>query len=279
MVMEMHSREVLRDKHRIVVKVGTSSLSFPNGRMNLYNIRKLAGVLSRVRKQGKEVILVSSGAIGVGAGILGLESRPRRLPEKQALAAVGQAELMKIYQKFFDENDQLIAQVLLTKDVVSINERNRNARNTLLKLLDMNIIPIINENDTIAINEIVFGDNDTLSAIVATLVDADLLIMLSDIDGLYDADPKTDSNARIIHSVEHITPAVVQLASGAGSSFSTGGMITKISAAGMCLNNGIDCLITNGADPAVIFDLLEGRELGTHFVANSNKLIYNGQDT
>ncbi len=274
--MATQSRDALKNKHRIVVKVGTSSLSFSNGRMNLYNIQKLASVLSGIRKNGTEVILVSSGAIGVGAGILGLDSRPRDLPEKQALAAVGQAELMKIYQKFFDENDQLIAQVLLTKDVVSITERNGNARNTILKLLEMNIIPIINENDTIAVNEIVFGDNDTLSAIVAILVDADLLIMLSDIDGLYDADPKKKKNAQIIHSVYQITPAIEQLASGAGSSFSTGGMVTKISAARMCLYYGIDCLITNGADPSAIFDILEGRELGTHFVANRDKVLHDG---
>ncbi len=271
-----YGREVLKNKHRIVIKVGTSSLSYPNGRMNLFCIRKLAGVLSKIRKQGMEVILVSSGAIGVGAGIVGLERRPQELAKKQALAAVGQAELMKIYQKFFNENNQLVAQVLLTKDVVSIKERNRNARNTLLKLLDMNIIPIINENDTIATNEIVFGDNDTLSAIVATLVDADLLIMLSDIDGLYDADPRTEKCAQIIHSVARITPAVERLAAGAGSSFSTGGMITKISAARLCLRDGIDCVIANGSAPEVIFDILEGHDVGTHFVASRDEIMYDG---
>lgn len=271
-----YGREVLKNKHRIVIKVGTSSLSYPNGRMNLFCIRKLAWVLSKVRKQGMEVILVSSGAIGVGAGIVGLERRPEELAKKQALAAVGQAELIKIYQKFFNENNQLVAQVLLTKDVVSIPERNRNARNTILKLMEMHIIPIINENDTIATNEIVFGDNDTLSAIVATLVDADLLIMLSDINGLYDADPRTEKSAQIIHSVTRITPAVEHLAAGAGSSFSTGGMITKISAARLCLRGGIDCVIASGSAPEVIFDILEGQDVGTHFVASRDEIMYDG---
>ncbi len=272
----IHCREALRNKHRIVVKVGTSSLSYPNGRMNLYSIRKLAGVLCGIRKRGAEVILVSSGAIGVGAGILGFERRPEELSRKQALAAVGQAELMKIYQKFFDEKNQIIAQVLLTKDVVSIPERNRNARSTLLKLLGMGIIPVVNENDTIATNEIVFGDNDSLSAIVAILTGADLLVILSDIDGLYDADPRTEKNARIIHTVHGITPAIERLAAGAGSSFSTGGMITKIIAARMCLNEGIDCVIANGSEPGVIFDVLGGLDVGTHFVATHDKIVYYG---
>jgi glutamate 5-kinase len=269
----MDYRDILKNKHRIIVKIGTSSLSYPNGRMNFHCIEKLAYVLSAIRRQGIQVILVTSGAIGVGAGRLGLTEKPQELSKKQALAAIGQAELIKIYQKFFEEYNQIVAQVLLTKDVVTIPSRNQNAKRTLIKLLDMDIIPIINENDTIATYEIEFGDNDTLSAIVASLVDADLLVILSDIDGLYSADPHTEVSAEIIHSVFEITPELEQLASGAGSSFSTGGMITKISAAKICLEDGIDCIITSGSDPSIIFDILEGKEIGTHFVARNEKLI------
>jgi len=235
--------------------------------MNFHRIEKLTNVLSAVRRKGIQVVLVTSGAIGVGSGRLGLTHKPRELSKKQALAAVGQAELIKIYQKFFSENNQIVAQVLLTKDVVSIPSRNQLAKNTLIKILDMGIIPIINENDTVATYEIEFGDNDTLSAMVATLIDADLLVMLSDIDGLFSADPRIDKSAKIIHSVFEITPELENLASGAGSSFSTGGMTTKISAAKICLKDGIDCIITNGFDPEVIFEILEGKETGTHFVA------------
>jgi glutamate 5-kinase len=270
---DMDYRDVLKNKRRIVVKIGTSSLSYPNGRMNFQSIEKLAYVLSAIRGNGTEVLLVTSGAIGVGAGRLGLTERPGELDKKQALAAVGQAELMKIYQKFFEEYNQTVAQVLLTKDVVTIHSRNQNAKRTLMKLLEMNIIPIINENDTIATNEIEFGDNDTLSAIVAALVEADLLVILSDIDGLYSADPKTEATAEIIHSVLEITPEIEQLATGAGSSFSTGGMVTKISAAKICLKDDIDCLITSGSDPAIIFDILRGKEVGTHFVAQNENMI------
>jgi glutamate 5-kinase len=272
----MDYRETLKNKRRIVVKIGTSSLSYPNGRMNFQSFEKLAYVLSAVRRQGMQVILVTSGAIGVGAGRLGLSRRPDELAKKQALAAVGQAELMKIYQRFFEDYNQVIAQVLLTKDVVTIPRRNSHAKSTLMKLLEMDIIPIVNENDTIATYEIEFGDNDTLSAIVASLVDADLLVMLSDIDGLYNADPRVMNSAEIIHSVLEITPELEQLASGAGSSFSTGGMITKISAAKICLKDGIDCIITSGSDPAILFDVLAGKEVGTHFVANVENITQHG---
>lgn len=261
-------RQALKNKKRIVVKIGTSSLSFANGRLNFHRIEKLAGVLSTLRRKGIQIILVTSGAIGVGAARIGMTLKPKELNRKQALAAIGQAELIKIYQKFFEELNQLVAQVLLTKDIVSIPKRNQNAKRTLTKLLDMGIIPIINENDTIATYEIEFGDNDTLSAIVADLVDADLLIMLSDIDGLYSADPRLEPSAEIIHSVYKITPDLEQLASGTGSSFSTGGMVTKIAAAKICQQAGIDCIITNGYEPSVIYDILNGKMIGTHFVAS-----------
>ena len=241
--------------------------------MNFHRIEKLTFVLSALRRRGIQVILVTSGAIGVGAGRLGLTHRPKELAKKQALAAVGQAELIKIYQKFFEEYNQTVAQVLLTKDVVTIPKRNQSAKRTLFKLLDMDIIPIINENDTMSTYEIEFGDNDTLSATVASLVEADLLVILSDIDGLYSGDPRTEISAEIIHSVFEITPELEQLASGAGTLFSTGGMVTKISAARICLQDGIDCIITSGSDPAIIFEILEGKEVGTHFVANREKHI------
>jgi glutamate 5-kinase len=241
--------------------------------MNFHSIEKLAYVLSAIRRRGVQVVLVTSGAIGVGAGRLGLTERPRELAKKQALAAVGQAALMKIYQKFFEDYNQTVAQVLLTKDVVTIPSRNKNAKRTLHKLLEMDIIPIINENDTIATYEIEFGDNDTLSALVASLIEADLLVILSDIDGLYSADPRTEITAEIIHSVLEITPELEQLASGAGSSFSTGGMITKITAAGICQNDGIDCIIISGSEPALIFDVLAGKVIGTHFVAKRKKTV------
>ena len=268
----MSSRESLKDKKRIVVKVGTSSLSFSNGRLNFHTIKRLASVLAALRHQGRQVILVTSGAIGVGAGKLGYVDKVREVGVKQALAATGQAELMKIYRKFFEGFDQKVAQVLLTKDVVTIPSRNMNASRTLMRLLEMNILPIINENDTIATCEIVFGDNDTLSAIVAVLTGADLLVMLSDIDGLYDADPRSDKSAKMIHSVSEITPRLEKLASGSGSALGTGGMVTKITAAKMCLDNGIDCVITNGSDPAVIFDILDGEMKGTHFTASGSEV-------
>lgn len=267
-------RESLRYKKRIVVKIGTSSLSYANGRLNFQRIANLAYVLSSLRNRNLEVVLVSSGAIGVGAGRLGLINRPLELAKKQALAAIGQAELMKIYQKFFEEYNQTVAQVLLTKDIVTVPDRHQNAKNTILKLIAMEIIPIINENDTISTYEIEFGDNDTLSADVAKLIDADLLILLSDIDGLYSADPKKENKAEIIRSVETITPEIEKLASGTDASFGTGGMVTKLSAAKICIDARIDTIITNGNDPTLIFDVLDGKEIGTHFVANKKPILH-----
>ena len=261
-----NQRELLKNKKRIVVKIGTSSLSYQNGRLNFQRIEKLAYVLSTIRRKGIQIILVSSGAIGVGAGRLGMNEKPVDLAQKQALAAIGQAELIKIYQKFFSDYNQIVAQVLLTKDVISHPVRHHNAESTIERLLQMEIIPIINENDTISTYEIEFGDNDTLSAIVAKLIQADLLIMLSDIDGLYSSDPRITVNAEIIHTVTEITPELERLANGAGTSFSTGGMITKLAAAKICNEENIDVVITNGSIPEIIFNILEGKEVGTHFV-------------
>jgi glutamate 5-kinase len=262
-------RESFKNIKNLVVKVGTSTLSYQNGRLNFHRMEMLAEVLSAIRKQGVKITLVSSGAIGVGAGRLFLPEKPKDLAHKQALAAIGQAQLIKIYQKFFDEYNQPVAQVLLTKDVMTHSNRHHNAQSTLYKLLDMGIIPMINENDTIATDEIEFGDNDTLSAMVATLVKADLLILLSDIDGLYSADPKKHKNAKIIRSVEKLTDDIEALAEGAGSSFGTGGMITKIAAAKITSKANIDMVLAHGDNPSVMFNILEGADVGTHFLANS----------
>ncbi|MBN2215038.1 MAG: glutamate 5-kinase [Bacteroidales bacterium] len=269
------SRKSLKYKKRIIVKIGTSSLSYQNGRLNFQRIEKFAYILSTLRRKGIQVTLVSSGAIGVGAGRLGMSEKPDDLAKKQALAAIGQAELIKIYQKFFSDHNQIVAQVLLTKDVINNPVRHRNARSTLERLLEMEIIPIINENDTISTYEIEFGDNDTLSAIVAKLIQADLLIMLSDIDGLYPADPRLTDHVEIIHTVRKITPELEKLANGAGTSFSTGGMKTKLAAAKICNQENIDVVITNGSVPENIFGIMEGKEIGTHFLSNKINLIKN----
>jgi glutamate 5-kinase len=271
----MEYRNTLKYKKRIVIKIGTSTLSYLNGRLNFQLVEKLTKVLSEIKQRGIQIVLVSSGSIGIGAGRLGLTAKPDKLSKKQALAAIGQAELIKIYQKFFEDNNQIVAQVLLTKDIVTIPGRQKNAKNTLKKLLSMGIIPIINENDTIATNEIEFGDNDTLSAHVAELISADLLIMLSDINGLYSADPKTESSARIIHTVYEITPQIEKIATDSGTSFSTGGMSTKIAAVKISSKANIDTVITNGSDPAVVFKILDGEKIGTLFLAKSGKLIKN----
>jgi glutamate 5-kinase len=269
----MSYRDLLLKKSRIVIKIGTSSLTYPSGRLNLRRIEKLVRVLSDLRNSGKKVVLVSSGAIAVGTGKLGLTSRPDSLPGKQAAAAIGQTVLMKIYQKFFDEYNQLTGQILLTRDVMEIPIRRINAENTFRTLLDMNVIPIVNENDSVSTEQIEFGDNDTLSAMVATLVDADLLVMLSDIDGLYNNDPRKDPDARIIPMVTEISSEIEGCASGAGSAFSTGGMRTKIIAARICDKAGIDTVVANGDEPSVLYDIFEGKDVGTLFVAHVNQTI------
>jgi glutamate 5-kinase len=261
----MESWKQLADCRKIVIKVGTSSLSYPNGRLNYQRMVRLSEVLSDIQRSGTRTILVSSGAIAVGAGRLGIGSRPTDLADKQALAAIGQAELIRIYQKFFDASGQQVAQVLLTRDILVNRERRINACNTLKELVSMDIIPIINENDTVATDEIEFGDNDSLSAHVADLTDADLLILLSDIDGLFSADPRKDPDARIIPEVSEITPELERSATGAGSGFATGGMATKIAASKICRDAGIKVVITNGSNPGVLLDILAGKVSGTLF--------------
>lgn len=261
----MNCRQQLKSHKRVVVKVGTTSLTYSNGALNLKKIEKLAWVLTDLYNQGKEVILVSSGAIAVGTDRLKLAERPRDIKGKQAASAVGQAALMQIYESFFMKYNQIVAQVLLTKDVIDNSHKRQNARNTLFQLLKLGVIPIINANDTVSIDELDFSDNDTLSAYVACLIESDALIILSDIDGLYNADPKVDGNAMLLHKVEKITPTIKEIASGSSSSLGTGGMVTKIQAAEMAMCEGIDTVIASGKDPSILFEILEGNEVGTLF--------------
>lgn len=251
---------------RVVVKIGTSTLAHPSGHLNIRRVAKLCEVLSDIKNAGHQVILVSSGAIGMGVGKLGLPERPKDIPSKQAAAAVGQCELMYVYDKLFSEYHHTVAQLLITGEDVASEKRHNNFRNTLHRLLALNALPIINENDTVATEEIVIGDNDTLAAIVARSVDADLLILLSDIDGLYTADPRKDPNAKLISRVSQLDDSIRALADTAGSAQGTGGMITKLQAAQICMDSGCDMVIANGADPNNLYAILSGEELGTTFV-------------
>ena len=252
----------------IVVKVGTSTITHANGNLNLMIIERLVRVLSNLKNQGKDVILVTSGAIGVGRAKMGLEKKPDSIPEKQALAAIGQVNLMYIYSKLFGEYGQLTSQVLLTKDVLDKGEREQNTINTFKTLLSYNSIPIVNENDTISTEQIEFGDNDTLSAIVAVLVKADLLILLSDIDGLYDKDPKVHTDASLIPVVYGISEEILNMCGNTQGTLGTGGMKTKIAAASICNSYDIPMVITNGDDPDNINKILAGTEVGTLFIPN-----------
>ena len=251
---------------RIVVKVGTSSLTHKNGKLNLEQIERLVRQLSDLRNQGKDIILVSSGAVGAGMGKLNLEERPKTIPEKQAVAAIGQGILLHIYEKIFAEYGQTTAQLLLTKADLEHRQRFLNARNTLLTLLKLGAIPIVNENDTVAFEELKFGDNDTLAALVGTLVDADLVILLTDIDGLYDGDPRKKADAKRISVVEGIDDSVEGLAGNVGSKFGSGGMVTKIYAASIAANAGIPMMIAHGADDRILRRLIEGEDVGTLFL-------------
>ena len=256
------------DKKRIVVKVGTSTLTYENGKINLRRVDTLCKVLSDLRNCGHDVVLVSSGAIGVGMGKLSLPKRPTSTREKQALAAVGRCELMFMYDKFFSEYNNTVAQVLLTKYSVDNSHKKENVLNTFNTLLNMGIIPIVNENDTVAIDELEgnnFGDNDMLSAIVATLVQADTLIILTDIDGLYTDNPRTNPDASHIDVVDEITDEIMHMAHGSGSNRGTGGMATKLNAAKCVTDQGIDCIVLNGDDPHTLYDVLNGTQTGTLF--------------
>lgn len=257
---------LVANAQKIVVKVGTSTLTHKNGKLNLEQIEKLVRQLSDLRNQGKDVVLVSSGAIGAGMGKLNLEERPKTIPEKQAVAAVGQGILLHIYEKIFSEYGQATAQLLLTKADLEHRQRFLNARNTLLTLLRLGVIPIVNENDTVAFEEIKFGDNDTLAALVGTLIDADLVILLTDIDGFYNGDPRKNKNAKRIPVVEMIDEQIEGLAGSVGSKFGSGGMATKITAASIAVNAGIPLMIAHGAEEHIIRRLTCGEDVGTLFL-------------
>ncbi len=265
-------RRSLKEAKRIVIKVGTSTLTYNTGKMNFTLIDRLSRVISDLMNQDKEIILVSSGAIGVGAGRLNLKKMPVTIMEKQAAAAVGQSELMHIYSKFFSEYSRIVAQILLTRDIVSKKTGRKNVINTFEALIKNGILPIVNENDSVSVDEIrageqdTFSENDTLSALVSKLIKADLLIILSDIDGLYEGDPRTNGNSKFISTVFEITPEIVNGATGNKTGRGTGGMKTKLDAANLATSAGINVVIANGNNPKAIVSVLEGNDVGTLFV-------------
>lgn len=257
----------LQNAHRIVVKVGTSTLAYGNGRLNLRRIAGLARVLSDLKNAGKEILLVTSAAIGVGTGQLGLRERPRDIGGKQAAAAVGQCELMYVYDKLFTEYNHIVGQLLITApDIADGGSRKANFHNTMDRLLELGALPVINENDTISTEEIAVGDNDTLSAIVAATVSADLLVLLSDIDGLYDGDPRKNPDAKLIPTVETVDERIIALGGGSGSSLGTGGMATKLLAAQIAVGAGCEMVIANGEKPELLYDIVAGKPIGTRFL-------------
>ena len=253
---------------RTVVKIGTSTLTYENGCVNIRRIEALCKIISDLMNAGHEMILVSSGAIGMGVGKLRLGKRPKDIAGKQACAAVGQCELMYTYDKLFSEYNHTVAQLLLTAPDLSCDDRRGKFENTMTRLLELGVLPIINENDTVATEEIEFGDNDTLAAKIAVSVDADLLILLSDIDGLYTADPHKNADAELISEVHELTEDILALAGDAGSSLGTGGMQTKLRAARITTEAGCDMIIANGAEPGLLYDILDGKPVGTKFYAN-----------
>lgn len=261
---------VLKDVKRLVVKVGTSTLTYDTGKTNIRRMHKLVSVLSDIVNSGIEVALVTSGAIGVGVGKLGLKERPSDISGRQAAATVGQCELMFMYDKLFGEYGHTVGQLLITKSDVDSEERRKNLVNTFDKLFDYGAVPIVNENDSVAVDEIVYGDNDSLSAIVARLVNADALIILTDIDGLYDDNPNENEDAKLISQVDEITDELIAVAGGHGSRFSTGGMVTKLHAAQIAMDAGIDTIVMNGAAPESIYKALDGKQIGTFFTGKKD---------
>ena len=276
----MNYRERLKNKKRIVIKIGSSSLTHAEtGKLNLRKLEILVRELGDLRNQGKDVVLVSSGAIAVGAAALGFKEKPQEPRQKQACAAVGQARLMMIYQKLFGEYNQMAGQILMTKNTMVNNANRKNAENTFNELLSMGVIPIVNENDSISTYELQslekFGDNDTLSAVVAALIGADLLILMSDIDGLFTDDPNTNPNAKFIDVVENLDDKLLNMGKGtSGSKVGTGGMATKLTAAQIASAAGVDMVIANGADFHIIHKITEGRNYGTLFVGQSKEEVY-----
>lgn len=268
----MCERASLKDKKRIVIKVGSSSIVHEEtGLTDLFKLEQLVRILCDLRNQGKEIVLVSSGAIGAGRKVLGLQEKPTTLPLKQACASVGQGALISLYQRLFNDYHQVTSQILMTKHTIVREKSVFNAKNTFDQLLAMGVIPIVNENDTVSTDEIEFGDNDTLSAVVAVLVNADLLILMSDIDGLYTDDPNKNSEAKFIECVPKIDKSLYNMAKGAGSDFGTGGMVTKIDAARIATDAGCDMIIANGCDFRHIHNIIEGQTVGTLFLAHKNE--------
>ena len=267
-------REALKAAKRIVVKVGTSTITYSNGKRNFSQIDRLARELSDLQNQGKEMILVTSGAVAVGVDRLGLVKKPDTIPGKQAAAAVGQGVLMHTYEKFFADYGQVVAQVLLTKTESLDRHRYTNSRNTFMELLRQRVIPIVNENDVVALDELKIGDNDNMSALVAGIVDADLVIILSDVDGLYTANPQTHPEAKLVHTVTEITPAIEESAGGAGTLRGTGGMATKIQAAKAATSSGINLVIASGTEKNAVPRIVAGEEIGTLFVSRENRLQF-----
>lgn len=260
-----------KDLKRIVIKVGTSSLTYETGKINIKKIERLVRVISDLRNRGIEVVLVSSGAVGAGVGKLNLSEKPTDTRAKQALAAIGQAALVSMYDRFFAEYGHSTAQVLLTKFILDEEERYSNTKNTFETMFEYGVIPIVNENDVISTYELEFGDNDTLSAYIAELIEAQLLIILSDIDGFYNANPALNPDAEIIPIIEKLDESIIALAGGAGSRRGTGGMKTKLKAASIVNEKGIDMIITNGATPEKIYDIFEGKSVGTLFCSSKTE--------
>ena len=268
------SREALKKAKRIVIKVGTSTITYANGKRNFSQIDRLAREISDLQNQGKEMILVTSGAVAVGVDRMGLPGKPKTIPGKQAAAAVGQGVLMHTYEKFFADYGQIVAQVLITKTEAIDRHRYTNTRNTFMELMRQRVIPIVNENDVVALDELKIGDNDNMSALVAGIVDADLVIILSDVDGLYTANPQTHPDAVIVPDVAEITPEIEASAGGVGSARGTGGMATKIQAAKAATSSGIHLVIASGTEKNAITRVLQGEELGTLFVSRENRLQF-----
>lgn len=268
------SREALKKAKRIVIKVGTSTITYANGKRNFSQIDRLAREISDLQNQGKEMILVTSGAVAVGVDRMGLPGKPKTIPGKQAAAAVGQGVLMHTYEKFFADYGQIVAQVLITKTEAIDRHRYTNTRNTFMELMRQRVIPIVNENDVVALDELKIGDNDNMSALVAGIVDADLVIILSDVDGLYTANPQTHPDAVIVPEVAEITPEIEASAGSVGSARGTGGMATKIQAAKAATSSGIHLVIASGTEKNAITRVLQGEELGTLFVSRENRLQF-----
>lgn len=268
----MDERARLKECRRIVLKVGTSTLTYGNGNLNLMRIEAIVRALSDLHNRDMEVILVTSGAVGTGANRMGLKKIPKTLPEKQALAAIGQGALLHIYEKIFAEYNKTVAQVLLTRDDLDDRGRYLNAANTLVSILKMGVIPIVNENDTVVVEEIKFGDNDTLAALVAGLVDADLMVILSDVDGLYDRDPRSCDDAELLYEIREINESMLANSVSKGNTFASGGMYTKLKAAEVCMSTGIPMVVANSAEQHVVRRLLEGELIGTLFIPAEEKL-------